>query len=204
MVLCWLVFWDALLGASSYAVSTLGTDGLFLRLRFLVGDAIWQDSGCSAESIRVVWSVSPAWEAVELTLGDRLHLLVRGPRPYWFGSVGIGAKKRGGGDRRVYCPIAWGTILVPLAAWQLLCPAAASLPWGHFGSKTRPRVAEIFRWNLTWSSGMMQEVWSSGMMHVYIYTLYFYVQTACFLKKQIFSGSWPVVCTCLCPNIPGV
>jgi hypothetical protein len=28
----------------------------------------------------VDWSVSPAWEAVELTLGDRLHLPVRGPR----------------------------------------------------------------------------------------------------------------------------
>ncbi len=29
---------------------------------------------------------SPAWEAVELTLGGCLHLPVRGPRPYRFGS----------------------------------------------------------------------------------------------------------------------
>jgi hypothetical protein len=45
------------------------------------------DSGCSvkSESMRVVWSVSPAWdsEAVELTLGDRIHLPVHhcGPSP---------------------------------------------------------------------------------------------------------------------------
>jgi hypothetical protein len=45
-----------------------------------------EDSGCSVESIRVVWSVPPAWEAVELTLGDCLHLHVRGPRLYRFGS----------------------------------------------------------------------------------------------------------------------
>ena len=56
----------------------------FLRLRFLARYASCQDSGCSVESIRVVWSVSPAWEADELTLGDRLHLPVRGPRPYQF------------------------------------------------------------------------------------------------------------------------
>jgi hypothetical protein len=33
----------------------------------------------------MVWSVSPAWETVELTLGDRLHLPVRGPLtlPIW-------------------------------------------------------------------------------------------------------------------------
>ena len=30
----------------------------------------------------MVWSVSPAWEAVELTLEDRLHLPARGPRPF--------------------------------------------------------------------------------------------------------------------------
>jgi hypothetical protein len=41
--------------------------------------------------IRVVWSVSPAWEAVELTLGGCLHLPVRGPRPYRFGSNNCGS-----------------------------------------------------------------------------------------------------------------
>ncbi len=29
----------------------------------------------------MVWLVSPAWEAVKLTLGGCLHLPVRGPRP---------------------------------------------------------------------------------------------------------------------------
>ncbi len=67
----------------------------FLRLRFLARHASWQDCGCSesVESVRVVWSVSPAWEAVELTLGDRLHLPVRGPRPYWFGSYSCGCSR---------------------------------------------------------------------------------------------------------------
>ena len=65
----------------------------FLRLRFLARHASWQDSGCSVESIRVVWSVSPAWEAVELTLGDRLHLPVRGPRPYRFRSDNRGCSR---------------------------------------------------------------------------------------------------------------
>jgi hypothetical protein len=51
------------------------------------------NSGCSVELIRVVWSVSPAWEAVELTLGDRLHLPVRGPRPYRFGSDNRGCSR---------------------------------------------------------------------------------------------------------------
>ena len=38
-------------------------------MRFLARDASWQDSGCTVESIHVVWSVSPAWHAVQLTLG---------------------------------------------------------------------------------------------------------------------------------------
>ncbi len=41
----------------------------------------------------MVWSVSPAWEAVDLTLGDRLHLPVRGPRPYRFGSDNCGCSR---------------------------------------------------------------------------------------------------------------
>ena len=41
----------------------------------------------------MVWSVSPAWEAVELTLGDRLHLPVRGPRPYRFRSDNRGCSR---------------------------------------------------------------------------------------------------------------
>ena len=65
----------------------------FLRLRFLAGGASLQDSGCSVESIRVVWSVSPAWEAVELTLKGCLHLPVRGPRPYRFGSDNRGCSR---------------------------------------------------------------------------------------------------------------
>ena len=32
------------------------------------GDASWQDSELAGEMMCVVWSVSPAWEAVELTL----------------------------------------------------------------------------------------------------------------------------------------
>ncbi len=34
--------------------------------------------------VRLSGGRSPAWEAVELTLGDRLYLPVRGPRPYRF------------------------------------------------------------------------------------------------------------------------
>jgi hypothetical protein len=47
----------------------------------------------SVESIRVVWSVSQAWEAVELTQGACLHLPVRGPRPYLFGSDDSGCSR---------------------------------------------------------------------------------------------------------------
>ncbi len=64
-----------------------------LRLRFLVGDASWQDTACSVKSIRVVWSVSPAWEAVKLTQGGCFHLPVRGPRPYWFRSDNCGCSR---------------------------------------------------------------------------------------------------------------
>jgi hypothetical protein len=41
----------------------------------------------------VVWLVSPAWKAVELTLGGCLHLPVRSPRPYLFGSDNHGCSR---------------------------------------------------------------------------------------------------------------
>ncbi len=66
---------------------------VFFRLRFLAGVASWQDSGCSVESIRVVWSVSTAWEAVKLTLGGCLHLPVIGLWPYRFGSDNRGCSR---------------------------------------------------------------------------------------------------------------
>jgi hypothetical protein len=62
---------------------------LLYRARFMS----WQESGCSVESIRVVRSVSPAWEAVELTLGGCLHLPVRSLRPYLFGSDNRGCSR---------------------------------------------------------------------------------------------------------------
>ncbi len=93
-----LVLWDASLGVICCHSFNAEYRLAFLRLWFLqiARHASWQDSGCShcsVESIRVVWSVSPAWEAVELTLGDRPHLPVRGPRPYWFGSDNRGCSK---------------------------------------------------------------------------------------------------------------
>ena len=93
MVLCWF----GLLGrfAWSKLICCFNAEyrWAFLRLSFLAGGASWQDSGCSVESIRVVWSVFPAWEAVELTLGGCLHLPVRGPRPYRFGSDNRGCSR---------------------------------------------------------------------------------------------------------------
>jgi hypothetical protein len=44
-------------------------------------------------ALHAVLSVSPAWEAVEITLGDRLRLPVRGPRPYRFGSDNRGCSR---------------------------------------------------------------------------------------------------------------
>ncbi len=73
-----LILLNASLGVSSHAVSTL-------QMGFSSPDRL-----DSVESVRVVWSVSPAWEAVELTLGDCLHLPVRGPRPYRFGTENRG------------------------------------------------------------------------------------------------------------------
>ncbi len=85
-----VLYWFGLLGrfAWSKLICCFNAQyrSTFLRLRFLAGDLSCQDSGCSVESVRVVLSVSPAWEAVALTLGDRLHLPIRGPRPYRFGS----------------------------------------------------------------------------------------------------------------------
>ncbi len=53
-----LVFWDASPGSWLICCFNAEYRWAFLRV----------------ESIRVVWSVSPAWEAVELTLGDRIYL----------------------------------------------------------------------------------------------------------------------------------
>ncbi len=93
MVLCWFCLLRRF--AWSKLICCFNTEyrWAFLRLRFLAGDASWQDSACSVQSIRVVWSVSPAWEAVELILGDHLHLSVRGPRPYRFGSDNRGCSR---------------------------------------------------------------------------------------------------------------
>ncbi len=97
-----MVLWQSVLVWSfgtlgwSQLISCFNTEyrWAFLRLRFLAGGAIWQDSGCSIESIRVVWSVSPAWEAVEVTLGGCLHLPVRGLRSYRFGSDNCGCSRK--------------------------------------------------------------------------------------------------------------
>ncbi len=43
--------------------------------------------------LHVVSSISRAWEAVEPTLGGCIHLLVRGPRPYRFGSDNYGCSR---------------------------------------------------------------------------------------------------------------
>jgi hypothetical protein len=81
-----VLYWFGLLDASSgsWLICCFNVEykWAYLRLKFLqlsCGNASWQDSGCSVESIRVVWSVSPAWESVRLTLGDRIHLPIRGP-----------------------------------------------------------------------------------------------------------------------------
>ncbi len=74
-----LAFWDASLGVSTYAVSTVSTDGLFFARGFLRG--MRADKTLDAPSSRSSW------------FGDRLHLPVRGPRPYRFGSDNRGCSR---------------------------------------------------------------------------------------------------------------
>jgi hypothetical protein len=59
MVLCWFVFWDASLGVSSYAVSTLSTDGLFLAWGFLQG--MRADKSLDSLSSRSAWFGRSLW-----------------------------------------------------------------------------------------------------------------------------------------------
>ncbi len=63
MVLCWFGLLGRFAWSKLICCSTPSTDGFFFAwgfFNFLVEGVSWQDSGCYVESIRVVWSVSPA------------------------------------------------------------------------------------------------------------------------------------------------
>ncbi len=73
----------------------------------------------------MVWSVSPAWEAVELTLGDRLHLSVRGPQPYRFRSDNCGCPRTNAWLFSTFPQRRLLAFLVKLVPWEL---AAGPVP----------------------------------------------------------------------------
>ncbi len=78
-----LVYWDALLGVSSYAVSTLSTDKRFFVCGFL--------RGMQADKTLDVLSSRSAWFGPSLRPGKPSNA---GPRPYRFGSDNCGCQDK--------------------------------------------------------------------------------------------------------------